>query len=130
MSRCYLATNYLTFEIKTNQSGGSAECRLCFSPVESLEHLISHCVKFDDVRARIKAKMISICQESGISIDIYKYSSNEFCQFVLDPSSINLNQRVSITHPALPLLFQQSRDFCYFIDQVRTRKLISLTNPK
>ena len=129
-----LSGNYLTFEIKSEQSGGSPDCRLCSqlgeTPLtESLEHLISLCVKFSDVRTRIKTKMMSVCQEFGISIDIFKYSSSEFCQFLLDPSSLNLNQRVGITHPALPLLFKQSRDFCFSIDQTRSRKLKSLTNP-
>ena len=129
-----LSGNYLTFEIKSLQSGGSAECRLCLQlgetpQTESLEHLISLCVTFDDVRTRIKAKMASICHESGISIDIDHYSSSEFCQFALDPSSLNLAKRVSITHPVLPLLFQQSRDLCYSIDKTRSHILSSLTNP-
>ena len=128
-----LSGNYLTFEIKSLQSGGSDECRLCAqlgeTPyTESLEHLISLCVKFDDFRTRIKAKMMSICQESSIPIDIDKLSSSDFCQFDLDPSSMNLVQRVSISHPTLPLLFKLSRDFCYSIDRTRSHTLNNFTN--
>ena len=118
-----LTGNYLTYEIKSNQSGGSPQCRLCLVESESLEHLISRCVKIDHIRTQIKEKMMSICQESGISIDINNLSDKDFAQFSLDASSINLMQRVDINHPALPKLFQQSRNFCYAIDRSRIQLL-------
>ena len=123
-----LCGNYLTFEIKSVQSGGSADCRICSQleetpQTESLEHLISRCVQFDDIRTQIKEKMMTVCRESKISIDIYNLSDQDFTQFALDPSSMNLKCRVAINHPALSDLFQHSRDFCYAIDQKRTRIL-------
>ena len=123
-----LTGNYLTFEIKSLQSGGSAECRLCIQSeetpqTESLEHLISRCNKFSDVRTQIKEKMMKVCTESKIYIDINDLSDHDFVQYILDPSSMNLKKRVAINHPALSELFKYSRDFCYAIDQTRTRIL-------
>jgi hypothetical protein len=115
-----LTGNYLTFEIKSNQSGGSPECRLCFAEIESLEHLISKCVQFNDIRTRIKTEMMTMCQKS---IDFNDFSDSDFAQFALDPASMNLKKRVDINHPALPKLFQKSRDFCYSIDRSRSRLL-------
>ena len=50
-----LSGNYLTFEVKSRQSGGSDKCCLCYDDVtstgevKSLEHLIAHCVKLQDL---------------------------------------------------------------------------------
>ena len=119
-----LTGNYLTFEMKSNQSGGSPQCRLCLSENETLRHLISICGTFEDLRSRIKTSITSICTENKIEIDVKKLTHEQFTQFILDPSSMNLSKRVNINHPALPLLFQQSRDFCYAIDRIR-EKLIN-----
>ena len=128
-----LCGNYLTYEIKSSQSGGSPYCRLCLDEsnestestksIESLEHLISVCEKLKVVRTQIQSTILSICNDNGIKIDINKLTNKQFAQFLLDPSSMNLPKRIPIDHPALPLLFQQSRDFCYAIDCLR-RKVI------
>ena len=128
-----LSGNYLTFEVKSRQSGGSDQCRLCWNDVtatgeiESLEHLIAQCVKLEDLRKRITTTMTNICQQAEIPIDLNELSSNEFCQFILDPSSISLSRRVNITHPVLPQLFCLSRDFCFAIDKERIANLALLT---
>ena len=116
-----LCGNYLKFEIKSNQSGGSPHCRLCSYEIDSLEHLIAQCFKFDDVRTRMKTSISSILKESKIQINISDLSDKQFTQFVLDPSSLNLPSRVNINHPVLPQLFQQSRDFCFAIDRIRAK---------
>ena len=78
---------------------------------------------------------MSICKENDIKININDFTYQgvskipwykQFAQYILDPSSLNLPKRVPIDHPALPLLFQQSRDFCYSIDQVRSKALAKL----
>ena len=94
-----LTGNYLTFEIRSLQFGGSAECRLCSDPIESFEHLISYCSHFNDIRLRIKSEMMSICTKSNLKVNLNDISSGEFNQFILDPSSLNLAKRVNITHP-------------------------------
>ena len=46
-----LAGNYLTYQVKSNQSGGSPYCCLCddVTEPESLEHLISKCSGITDL---------------------------------------------------------------------------------
>ena len=68
--------------------------------------------------------MISICLESGISIDINNLSAKDFVQFALDASSMNLKVQIDISHPALTKLFKQSRELCYAIDRIRTWVLV------
>ena len=122
-----LAGNYLTFEEKSLQSGGSPYCRLCddITEPESLEHLISKCSGIHDTRTRIINTMQSLCQEAGLDIDLVQFSTDQLTRFVLDPSNISLKIRVSISHPVLPALFQLSRDFCYTIDKKRMKVLNS-----
>ena len=55
-----LSGNYLTFEVKSSQSGGSDQCRLCFDDVESLKHLIAQCVQLEDIRNRITTTLTNM----------------------------------------------------------------------
>ena len=129
-----LTNNYLTFEEKSLQSGGSPYCRLCSdasnlsessesSEYETLEHLISRCKKISDTRKSILNQIKNIIQETKLDLDPTTFSDAELTQFILDASSLNLQKRVSITHPILPRLFQLSRDFCYFIDKSRNKMM-------
>ena len=134
-----LVGNYLTFEIKSQQSGGSPYCCLCQNnnndnnelsedpKVETIEHLVSNCRSLSDTRINILDEMKKLCHEAGLKIDIDNFTNSELTQFVLDPSSLNLKNRISINHPILPKLFQLSRDFCYKIDRSRI-KLRSLAD--
>ena len=79
---------------------------LKIAEVETLEHLISKCQGLADIRDRKISSMNTICQEARLKINLYSYSSQELTQFVPDPSSLNLKQRVCITHPILPKLFE------------------------
>ena len=108
------------------QSGGSPLCLLCEndSHPETLEHLIAKCEGLSDIRLRIIDNMTKICQEAGININLRAYSSSQLTQFILDPSSNNLKERVSISHPILPSIFHLSRDFCFAIDRCRTKLLV------
>ena len=116
-----LCGNYPTFDIISQQSGGSSKCRLCTNLCESTEHLISQCPKFDSLRAQIKSEMNSICEKSNIKINVNEFNNSEFTQYLLDPCSLNLRKRVNINDPALPQLYKLSRDFCYAIDKTRAK---------
>ena len=47
------------------------------------------------------------------------------CQFILDPASFNLKNRVHMNDPILAQLFKLSRDYCYAINSVRMKLLKS-----
>ena len=42
-----LGGDYLTYEIKSQQSGGSPLCRLCRSDIDSISHIVSSCRELD-----------------------------------------------------------------------------------
>ena len=116
-----LAGDYFTYEVKSNQSGGSPHCRCCPTPsppVEDLEHILTSCDAYSDVRERILVEYQQICSKSKSNISFQQiYSeSKTFCQFILDPASFNLSDRVDSNDPILLPLFKISRDYCYAVN--------------
>ena len=119
-----LAGDYFTYEVKSDQSGGSPHCRSCLDPskpVENLQHIISICSAYSDIRERISVEYKEICStsKSNISFEEICSDSEVFCQFVLDPASFNLTKRVHMNDPTLLPLFRLSRDYCYAVNSAR-----------
>ena len=123
-----LAGDYFTYEVKSDQSGGSPHCRSCSDPskpVENLQHIVSTCSAYSDIRERISVEYKEICNtlKSNISFEEIYSDSELFCQFVLDPASFNLTKRVHMNDPALLSLFRLSRDYCYAVNSARIKIL-------
>ena len=133
-----LAGNFLTFEVKAKQSGGSPHCRSCVSPSiatppsESLVHMLTKCNAYRDIRSRIVNEYLFLCtiSKSRISWQLIISDDDTFCQFVLDPTSFNLKQRIHVNDPILGSLFELSRDYCYAVNSARQKILGSLQNKK
>ena len=121
----FLSGNYLTFSIKATQSGGSAHCRICLVPRETVSHIISSCLGMTDERGKLPLEYESLCLKTKTKINFNKISEDEelLCQFILDPSSLNLPERVCMNDPLLANFFKLSRDYCYLIDKIRTKFL-------
>ena len=47
-------------------------------------------------------------------------------QFILDPTSLNLSERLSVQDPLMNEFFKLSRNFCYKIDKTRIEILKQL----
>ena len=59
--------------------------------------------------------------------DILK-NEETLCQFIIDPTSLNLKSRVSTSDPLEPMFHKLSRDFCYIIDKKRIGLLKEMEN--
>ena len=134
-----LCEDYFTYEKRADQSGGSPHCRSCSStndtstnirdhsktPSESIIHILTECESYLDIRTRIFPQFSILCQQSKTSIDFEAISENKtkLCQFLLDPSSLNLDSRISMSDPLLHDFFMLSRDFCYAIHTTRMKIL-------
>ena len=117
-----LTGDYLTFEKKSVQSGGSPFCKLCDkSEIESIVHLISKCSALSETRDKITKAFDILLKTAKLKINIYELSSDQFTQLIIDPTSMNLRTRVNFNHKIVPALFQLSRDFCYAIDRSRVK---------
>ena len=118
----FLAGNYLTYQVKANQSGGcSAHCRICTSNEESISHVISSCVGMKTVRERLLLQFAELCKstKNKINFEEIKLCEKQLCQFILDPTSLNLPVRVSLQDPLVPEFYRLSRQFCFIIDKTR-----------
>ena len=125
----FLAGNYLTYQVKAAQSGGSARCRLCDTGLpESVSHIISVCSALEEQRNKLLIDLQNLCSlaQTNINLEEFKNKEEVLCQFILDPSSLNLSKRVSPQDPILPEFYKLSRDICYTLDKTRLGLLSQL----
>jgi hypothetical protein len=128
-----LAGDYLTYEVKSNQSGGSPHCRCCSllcPATESLEHILTVCGLYSDIRERIVSEYSHLCGQAKSDVSFQQIMSNNktFCQFILDPASFNLTKRIHMNDPIITPLFKTSRDYCYAINSRRMKFLKDKAN--
>ena len=122
----FLMGDYLTYQVKFDQTGqGNPLCKLCRSENETISHIIGVCTTYDEIRGRIVQQISDVCLHSKSSINIQNIVNNPqtLTQFILDPSSINLEERIHLSDPIVQQLFKLSRDLCYGIHSERIRKL-------
>ena len=64
-------------------------------------------------------------EDSKNNLRISKFMNSEetLTQFILDPTSMNLKERVHVNDPIVPELFRLSRDICYSINKRRMKLL-------
>ena len=60
---------------------------------------------------------------SGLNFSEIVSDPNILCQFILDPTSMNLQRRINLNDPLLGSFFQVSRDLCYSINERRIKLL-------
>ena len=123
----FLAGNYLTYQIKASQSGGSAACRLCGTgQPETVSHIIATCSSLESERKIFLSDFSKLCTLAKNDINLNNFNEEDLCQFILDPTSLNLSSRVNVQDPVLSEFFRLSRDTCYILDKTRTRLLNDL----
>ena len=118
--------DYLTYQVKYDQTGqGNPICKLCRSENETISHIIGVCSNYDDIRSRIVHQISEVCLHSKTSINFQNIVDNPqtLTQFILDPSSFNLKERIHLSDPIVQELFTLSRDMCYGIHNERMRQL-------
>ena len=92
---------------------------------EDIAHLLISCTAYTDIRSKKLLEFEHLCSLTSPTI----YFSNiledktELCQFLLDPTSLNLKQRVSTTHPQVVDFFKISRHLCHMINTERLKIL-------
>ena len=120
--------DYLTYSIRSAQSGGSPLCRCCsvLPPcIEDLEHVLTQCNAYEAIRKRLYDEFKDACEatESNIAFSTFQRSTATLSQFILDPTSFNLTPRINFEDKGLNYILKVSRDFCYAINNERIRIL-------
>ena len=72
-------------------------------------------------RGRLLTELKELCisTKNQIQLDEITTSEEMLCQFILDPTSLNLPIRVSLSDPLVTKFYKLSRDYCYIIDKTR-----------
>ena len=129
-----------TYEVKSQHSSGSPHCHVCCDnetesnnftrPSESICHILVICRAYSDIRNRIIEQYKQLCSVSNSTLNFHHISSDSelLCQFILDPTSINLPERINLKDPYLDSYFKLSRDICHGINERRLKFLKKLDN--
>ena len=125
-SRCHikmLCGDYLTYEKKSNQSGGSPHCRVCGdkTKIEKCSHILTSCSAYEELRNRKVQELENLSSNVNKTFDFQEIRSNDIdlTQFLLDPTSINLKQRINPSDPLLSKFFSISRSYCNLVNTRR-----------
>ena len=129
-----LCSDLYTYQMRAEYQGGSPHCRLCQQPsvnnenVENLEHIITECSAYSEVRDRLLKEMENLCKnsKSGFNFVDIRGNTTNLTQFILDCSSMNLPTRININDEICRKIFNLSRDLCYHIKKTRLQKLKNL----
>ena len=126
----FLSGDYLTYQKKYNQSQqGSPLCRTCRLENESICHIIAICPSYESMRTRIfkEIAQISLLSRNKVDFETMLAEPETISQYVLDPTSFNLNSRVHMSDPVVESLYRLSRDLCYTIHTRRMKILGELS---
>ena len=128
-----LCGNLLTYGTKFEQDGlGSPHCRLCGSEFESVSHVVATCCQFNEIRMKILSEYDDLLKTSknNLRISIFMQSENKLAQFLLDPTSMNLEERIHLNDPIVTEAYKLSRDICSAISKQRMNKLNEMQEKK
>ena len=128
-SRCHikmLCGDYFTYFKKSNQSGGSPHCRVCGdrSIDEDILHILTQCSEYADIREKKLEELDKLCQEAS-HVKLKEMTNSELCQFLLDPTSLNLKSRINPMDPQVNRYLEISRSLCNSINNRRLKILSS-----
>ena len=128
-----LCGDYYTYELKSKYQGGSPHCRLCGTEeksIENIQHILTTCLSYSDVRNRIISDMKNILKNIDY-IQCYEtiFEDNlNLTQFILDCTSANLPIRLNYSDKITSDIFELSRGLCYSINKTRLYLLKDLEN--
>lgn len=133
-----LLCDLYTYEVKSERTGISAHCRVCYvvnpesdiltHPSESICHIFTICCAYSDIRACFIEEYYQLCLLSTSGVNFYGITceSEQLCQFILDPSSANLPRQINMNDLLLGSFFQLSRGLCFAINNRRMKLLQDL----
>ena len=58
-----LTGDFLSYELLANQRGSDPRCRLCPSPLESTQHILTECLATSELRERLLADLLNLLHD-------------------------------------------------------------------
>ena len=110
--------------MKSIQSGGSPRCPMhdCEEDDDICHILTSH-MSYSRETILNDIKQLCLTSISGLDFSSIIGNCEYLTQLILDPTSLNLAQRIHISDPCLPDLFKLCHKYCYYTDKERTQYL-------
>ena len=102
-----LTGDYLTYQRKYDDSGqGSPHCQVCHC------HIVAVCPQYQDTRQRILFEIQEQCllAKTNVHFQDILYQPEVLTQFILDPTSFNLRNRIHFNFKRFMLLNPQSKN--------------------
>ena len=125
-----LLGDFHSFEVISSQSGGDPHCKICSNEnlngeryVENTCHILISCEALSDIREKYFEYYRQTLKMNTIDFEYIISDKEVACQFILDPTSFNLKQRININDPLATELFKISRNFCNDINIKRLHLL-------
>ena len=119
----FLTGDVLSQERLNIDQGIDPKCRLCSAVCENYTHILTQCRGTAEVRQRLHPELLNLVQSVDPGCEITSCVPDEILtQFIIDPSSMNLQNkyRISILHPRLHEVFSKCRDWCFAIFSIKT----------
>ena len=119
-----LLGNYVTFSDKAKQNNIiSPFCRTCGVEREDIQHILTSHIS--ESRSRILDEISVMCSESVSNINFHHIlqEKSSLTQFILDPASMNLVDRIHVNDPLLPEIYKLCRHYCYAADKERLQAI-------
>ena len=119
-----LAGDYLSNEKLARHGGKSPLCDICdLHQNESYSHIISRCKALEEPRHIMLNILTEFCHSKEFYFfDNILQNDEELTQFILDPTSMNLTNRVNFNDRNLPELMNICRNFCNSLHCLRKMK--------
>ena len=128
----FLTGDYPTsYRLARDRGTNDNYCRICSSSCEDTKHILVECRATSEYREKLLPELLntvaSIDPSSKI-LDITTVSSQVLTQFILDCTSLNLSNscRLSYSHPRINEVFRLSRDWCFALNNARSKFLRNL----
>ena len=117
-------------EVESGQ--GNPICRSCRLQIESISHIFTICSAYNTKRENILKEIEELCllTKNNLNFDEIKSDEKQLTQFIIDPTSFNLQNRVHISDPIVPAFFKLSTNLCNEIHKERTHILRELSKKK
>ena len=130
----FLTGDYLTAERLHRDNGSNPQCKLCYAPLESVQHVLTQCTATIDIHNRMLPELLNVVLRVHPTCDFLRkgMQAQHLTQFLLDCTYLNLppNCRVGAHNPNVGEIFTVSRNWCFAISRARSRLLQQRLNRK
>ena len=111
-----LLGDFASYEVLGRQQQSDQSCRLCKAEIDSTQHILTECSATSEIRECLLPELLNtLAAESGLLNP--PISKHILMQFLLDPTSMNLSNRLRISpnHSHLYDLCPLSHDWCFAV---------------